>query len=100
MHACIAALSQNVPTVSIAYSSKFIGVMQTIDVPDLVADPRVLEKAQVVKFIEDVFEQKTRIQGHLEKTIPHVKETILNLFDDMASNSMGVQACDYATSKM
>jgi polysaccharide pyruvyl transferase WcaK-like protein len=90
MHACIAALSQNVPTVSIAYSRKFIGVMQTIDIPDLVADPRYLGKAHIVKLIEDLFEQKMRIQRHLEKTIPHVKETILNLFDDIDSNAMGV----------
>jgi colanic acid/amylovoran biosynthesis protein len=100
MHACIAALSQNVPTVSIAYSRKFIGVMQTIGVPDLVADPRMPGKEDIMKLIEKVFEQKTRIRQHLEKTMPHVKETVLNLFDEIASGSMGVPTCAYATSRM
>ena len=30
MHSCIAAVSQCVPAVSIAYSDKFIGVMATL----------------------------------------------------------------------
>jgi len=30
MHACIAALSQGIPAVAIAYSDKFTGVMQTV----------------------------------------------------------------------
>lgn len=90
MHACIAALSQNVPTVSIAYSSKFIGVMQTIGVAELVADPRKLEKEEILRIIDDAYEHKARLRGHLEKTMPHVKETVLNLFDEIGSLPGGV----------
>ena len=85
MHACIAALSQNVPTVSIAYSNKFIGVMQTIGVAELVADPRKLEKEEIFRVIGDAFEHKARLRGHLEKTMPRVKETVLNLFNEIGS---------------
>lgn len=84
MHACIAALSQNVPTVSIAYSRKFIGVMETIGVAELVADPRTLNKEEIFKVISDAFEQKARLKGHLIKTMPQVKETVLSLFDNIA----------------
>lgn len=85
MHACIAALSQNIPTVSIAYSRKFIGVMQTIGVAELVADPRKLEKEEILGIIDDAFEQRASVRGHLEKTMPQVKETVLNLFNEIGS---------------
>ena len=42
MHACIAALSQTVPAVAIAYSRKFLGVMETIGVEDIVVDPQCM----------------------------------------------------------
>lgn len=84
MHACIAALSQIIPTVSIAYSNKFIGVMQTIGVAELVADPRKLEKEEILKVIGDAFEHKDRLREHLGKTMPRVKETVLSLFDEIA----------------
>jgi len=85
MHACIAALSQNIPTVSIAYSSKFIGVMETIGVGELVADIRKLEKEEIVRVINDAFEHRARLRGHLEKTMPRLKETVLKLFNEIGS---------------
>jgi colanic acid/amylovoran biosynthesis protein len=85
MHACIAALSQNIPTVSIAYSNKFIGVMDTIGVAELVADPRRLGKEEIVRVISDAFEHRAGLRGHLEKTMPRVKETVLNLFNEIGS---------------
>lgn len=85
MHACIAALSQNIPTVSIAYSRKFIGVMETIGVAELVADPRTLEKEEILAVISSAFEQRTRFREHLETTMPRVKQTILNLFNEIGS---------------
>jgi polysaccharide pyruvyl transferase WcaK-like protein len=83
LHACIAALSQNIPTVSIAYSSKFIGVMQTIGVEGLVADPRTLGKDEILAIIDNAFEQRALLRRHLEDKIPHVKQTVLNLFSEV-----------------
>ncbi len=40
MHACIAGLSQGVPTTTIAYSDKSLGVFETVDSGDWVFDPR------------------------------------------------------------
>lgn len=85
MHACIAALSQSVPTVSIAYSSKFIGVMQSIGVAELVADPRNIGKEKIFDLICDAFDHKDRLRAHLERTVPGVKETVLNLFNEIGS---------------
>lgn len=83
MHACIAALSQHVPTVSIAYSKKFYGVMQSIGVESLVADPHKLDNNEIIKIIEEAYEQRALLHEQLRKTIPHVKETVLNLFADI-----------------
>lgn len=38
MHACIAALSQGIPTVGLAYSRKFVGVFATVDCANWVLD--------------------------------------------------------------
>ena len=80
MHACIAALSQNIPAVAIAYSRKFTGVLQTIDAEFSVADPRELENEAVLAAIDRVYEQRIAIQQQLERTMPAVKSTVLQLF--------------------
>ena len=85
MHACIAALSQNIPTISIAYSKKFIGVMQTIGVEELVADPRKLEYGDILSVIDRVYEQRVSFQRQLEQTMPGVKKVVLQLFPDIVS---------------
>ena len=40
MHSCIAALSQGIPCVGIAYSMKFLGVFETVGMGDWVIDAR------------------------------------------------------------
>lgn len=83
MHACIAALSQNIPAVTVAYSKKFLGVLQTIGVENLVADPRKLGKEELMKVIDEAYNHKDNIKKHLEQTMPQVKNTVLRLFEDI-----------------
>lgn len=83
MHACIAALSQCIPAVAIAYSNKFLGVMQTIAVDSLVADPREMGKKEILGIISSVFERRHFLRRQLELGIPHVKQKALNLFDEI-----------------
>ena len=85
MHACIAALSQNIPAVAIAYSKKFIGVLQTINAEFCVADPRELEREDILAIIDLVFEQRSSIQVQLKQTMPAVKESVLQLFTNIMS---------------
>lgn len=82
MHACIAALSQNIPAVAIAYSKKFFGVLQTIGAESLVADPRTMEKEEILSIIDKAYENRISLKEKLQKTIPQVKETVLNLFGE------------------
>ncbi|MEO7145079.1 MAG: polysaccharide pyruvyl transferase family protein [Bryobacteraceae bacterium] len=79
MHACIAAISQNVPAVCIAYSKKFIGVMETIGIESLVADARSLSLSDIFKIVEQGYERRALIRTQLERKIPEVKLSVLGL---------------------
>ncbi len=83
MHACIAALSQNIPAVAVAYSDKFIGVMQSIGIGSLVVDARELPPNEILDRVEEAFQQKASLRRQLEQVIPRVKETVLQLFADL-----------------
>jgi len=84
MHACIAALSQAVPTVPLAYSKKFIGVMETIGVESYVADPRTMDEREILSIVDRAWGERDNNRRHLEGKIPEVKTRILNLFKEVA----------------
>jgi len=82
MHACIAAMSQNIPTVGIAYSKKFAGVFENIGLSDCVADIHNCDEKEVLEKVESVFRHKDRIHEHLKRVVFQAKENILNMFKD------------------
>jgi polysaccharide pyruvyl transferase WcaK-like protein len=79
MHACIAALSQNIPAVGIAYSKKFYGVFDSIGLGNCVADARNHSEEQILEKVESIFERRDEIQEYLKQTIPQIKERILEI---------------------
>jgi len=81
MHTCIAAMSQNIPTVGIAYSKKFEGVFESVGLADCVADARSCDEGQLLEKVESAFEQKEHIKKHLENMIPFMKQAVLNIFE-------------------
>jgi polysaccharide pyruvyl transferase WcaK-like protein len=83
MHACIAALSQCIPSVPVAYSRKFIGVMESIGVDSYVADPCTLDPGAVLDIIDKAFEDRAAIAEKLRAQMPGVKEKILGLFREI-----------------
>ncbi len=83
MHACIAALSQNIPAVAVAYSKKFKGVLKTIGAEALVADPRLMKEDEVFRIIERAYDERDLIRSRLQNTIPEVKERVLGLFREI-----------------
>ena len=48
MHACIAALSQGIPCVGVAYSGKFAGVFATVGAGHMVLDARELDGSELL----------------------------------------------------
>lgn len=83
MHACIAALSQCVPAVPIAYSRKFMGVMETIGMETCVADPCAMDREEILSVIDRTFENKEAVRKKLLATIPSVKENVLGIFSEI-----------------
>ncbi len=76
MHSCIAALSQCIPAVGVAYSKKFIGVYSSIGVNDLVLDARKLESTSMITQIDHLFQKRNEYKTILQNKLPTIKQTI------------------------
>ncbi len=82
MHACIAALSQSIPAVGIAYSKKFHGVFESIGLGDCVADAyQCGNNAELLSIVENAFERRDQTRKHLDKVIPEIKAEILEMLE-------------------
>ena len=81
MHACIAALSQAIPAISIAYSQKFLGVFETVDAGSLVADPRHLTTEQILEVVNDAMGRREEISTGLRRKVAEVKRELFTALD-------------------
>jgi colanic acid/amylovoran biosynthesis protein len=80
MHACIAALSQSVPAVSLAYSRKFAGVFESLGVEQLVIDLKTRSPDQVIQTVLELFRQRGQLHSELERTMPALISTVRHMF--------------------
>jgi polysaccharide pyruvyl transferase WcaK-like protein len=74
MHSCIAAFSQAVPAVGLAYSDKFQGVLHSIGMADLVVDLRTTSTAVVLERVGKEFSRRKQLRQQLENRMPAVRE--------------------------
>jgi len=81
MHACIAAVSQGVPAVSLAYSDKFVGVMGAIGAEASVADARCLSTQAILDAVDQAFDSRDEIRERLLQTMVGVRSSVLKMFD-------------------
>jgi polysaccharide pyruvyl transferase WcaK-like protein len=91
MHACIAAISQLVPAVCIAYSDKFAGVMATVGVEGLVADARKMDQEAILGIVEKAYDERALLRRQLERKMPKVRETVLSLFAGLSAPIQGAE---------
>jgi len=82
MHACIAALSQCVPAVGLAYSPKFYGVFESIEMQELMLDLREQDKDSILKNIQSLYLRRAAFHERLTFKIPEVRNAVLSLFAD------------------
>jgi colanic acid/amylovoran biosynthesis protein len=80
MHACIAALSQCVPAVGLAYSDKFLGVFQSAGVGDAVIDLRTVEATQIVARTLETIDRRAHLRSALQERVPHIQQRVLSTF--------------------
>lgn len=83
MHACIAALSQGIPTVGIAYSHKFIGVFDSIGSGETVIDGRALDIDAVIRNVMTAFENRKALSAEIKETIAVAQQKIMATFKEV-----------------
>ncbi|MCU1330870.1 MAG: hypothetical protein JWN34_6240 [Bryobacterales bacterium] len=88
MHSCIAALSQCVPTAAIAYSDKFIGVLDTIGCGDLVFDPRLASEQMILAGVRTAFQTQGELRSRLQQAMPGVLERVRTILYASRGNAV------------
>jgi polysaccharide pyruvyl transferase WcaK-like protein len=69
LHACIAALSQEIPTVGVAYSRKFHGVFETVGVEGSVIDGRAEDVESALARVADLYERRLDSRDELRSSV-------------------------------
>jgi len=78
MHATIAALSQEIPTLGFAYSGKFQGVFESVGQGDQVVDAREGKQEDMFERIMSSWKNREKIRAELKNTLPHVKQRAMS----------------------
>ena len=83
MHATIAGLSSLVPTSTVAYSDKAIGVFESCGQGREVFDPRVLDTNEVIERLQDSFVRRQDLAISIKQHLPRVKEQAAKQMDEV-----------------
>jgi polysaccharide pyruvyl transferase WcaK-like protein len=89
MHSCIAALSQLVPCVGLAYSQKFQGVFGSVGVEDLVIDIRERTALEIQDGCLRRLARRDLLVSALAGKISAIKEKLQEQFDDLLIRGTG-----------
>jgi len=87
MHACIAAISQGIPAVGVAYSKKFKGVFDTVGIGEMVLDARQLDQETIVGNVMEHFRNNVDARRKLKGTIATASNHLSETYDFIASMS-------------
>ncbi len=88
MHACIAGISQAVPTITLAYSKKAAGVMGVAGVDELVVDLREQDLKNVLHRVETAFANRQAWRQQLKIKIPAVHAAVQTFFAERISQKL------------
>jgi len=83
MHATIAALSQMVPTLGLAYSRKFKGVYEAIEYFDGIADLKEMDNTQIMNKIRKMYICRHEYQKVLQVNMASVIERVNDIFNNL-----------------
>jgi len=86
MHACIAAMSQGIPTISVAYSGKFKGVFESIGLGEWVIDARKETITSSITFVLNKFIQRAKHVDDIKQRINEAKNLTISIFNEMLWN--------------
>jgi len=80
MHACIAALSQMIPTVGLAYSQKFLGVFESAGAGNMVLDCRKIGMTELLAECLRRFEERESVRPFIMEAIPKAQALVRGSF--------------------
>lgn len=83
MHACIAALSQSIPAVGLAYSGKFLGVFASLGIDDLAIDLKAEDESVILSRTKDALLNRDKIAEELRTKLPAIQEKVLSIFENV-----------------
>ncbi len=84
MHACIAAVSQHVPTAAVAYSKKFAGVFESIGLGDIVIDARVNTQSEALDRVFQLYNERAGLRLEIMgKKVESAKSLVDSTFGDL-----------------
>ena len=87
MHSCIAALSQGVPCVGVAYSMKFRGVFESVGLADWVVDARSTSDSDAISAIVKFYENRGSVRGDLAAAADQARARLFRLFQNLLAES-------------
>jgi polysaccharide pyruvyl transferase WcaK-like protein len=86
MHACIAALSQGVPCVGVAYSKKFAGVFASVGMEEWVVDGRSSEPDEAVSRVLSLYRQRDGVRRELLQRADQARQRLVELFQQLVDH--------------
>jgi len=86
MHACIASLSQGIPTVAIAYSKKFKGVFDSIGVGEMVIDGRYEDTEAALRSTYNSFLLHKETKPDIQEKVYSAQNLLHNNFQQIFNN--------------
>ncbi len=93
LHACIAALSQGVPAVGMAYSRKFVGVFESLQCPELVVDLRANSNQAALSLVKDLYRDRERLASVIAGSSQQARSDAYGIFSRILSvdSSVGIE---------
>ncbi len=88
MHACIAALSQGVPCVGVAYSRKFLGVFESVGMADWVVDGREVGNEEAISRILELYRRREAVRGPLAIEAARTRSELAAVFGRILSQTI------------
>lgn len=88
MHACIAALSQGIPAVGVAYSMKFRGVFETVGMEDWVIDGRSTGNEAALDAIMELYGRCEIARPRLAAAAERARGELFELFKRLTDGSL------------
>lgn len=86
MHACIAALSQGIPCIGVAYSMKFEGVFECVGMQDWVIDGRTSDNATAISRIIALYRQRETARKELSFNATQARQKLIQVFNELTAS--------------